>query len=111
MPWPVRTRLLLAEIRATPGANTPHYSATVPTGKTWLVKDWRLYNAGAGTITTALLVSDGTNVYVLSVQSQASGASNGQVGTSIALPAGYKVGYQSSANTAIHAYISGAQLG
>jgi hypothetical protein len=110
--WPVRSKQLVFYV-ASPAANTVVELATVPTGKTWLVKDWSAYNGGSSTRDLYLIQKTAGGVVLIWDQTLAlaSGRIQGNSTRHLVLPAGDKLAFQSSTNQALQLQISGAQLG
>lgn len=92
--------------------NVVHYSAFVPAGKTWLIKDFVFWNGGAAGQNAYLYsVTGAVLTVVANFQGIGNGANGSSAGRSIVVPAGSRMAWSVSANTLIHVTISGAQLG
>lgn len=86
--------------------------ATVPSGKTWLVKDFRFYNAGGGSQSCFLGIQQAG---VTGIFDGIAGVGPGQVGQhtglGMVMPAGATLILVATAGGQLHLYVSGAQLG
>lgn len=111
MSWPVRSRLLTHRVAATTGGAGVTL-ATVPTGKTWLLKDWRVYNAGGVTISCFIgMILGSTNGIVDGIAGIGAGQVGQHTGLSFVAPAGAELYVVITSTLTIHLYLSGAQLG
>lgn len=111
MTWPVRSRLLAVHAGALV-AGVDVIVGTVPSGKTWLVKDMTAYN-GVGSARSFYFLLIYAGVRVLWHGSSSVGAAgvlwSGE--RHVVLPAGAQLGYVSGAGGAATCQASGAQLG
>jgi hypothetical protein len=109
--WPVRSRLLAVH-SGNLVAGTDLVLATVPAGKTWLIKDMTAYNGTAGSRSFYFGITS-AGVRVLWHGSSGVGAAgvlwSGE--RHIVLPAGGQVFYVSGGAGAATCQVSGAQLG
>ena len=112
MTWPVRSKRL-GLYGGAPTANVFVSLGTVPSGKTWLVKDWSAYNsAGAGRNVFLMVKVSGVTYVVDYVNGLVNTSVAGNSNRHIVLNAGEEIGFQSSTNAAnLYVQVSGAQLG
>lgn len=111
MTWPVRSKRL-AFYTATPAANTSILLGTVPTGKTWLIKEWTAYNAGANTRDLYLqLFSGGVGVNVDKITGLTAGNLVYKADHHLVLTAAEEVRFLSSTAQAVNITVHGAELG
>lgn len=68
MAWPVRSQVIAAINQAVSVANTRYWSAAVPSGQVWLVKDVALYNNSNGNRTAYFVVMRAGVEYVVGAQ-------------------------------------------
>lgn len=112
MSWPVRSRLLYQTRLAAPGVNVVRYSAAVPAGKTWLIKDIAFWYGGAGSQGAYLYSEAGGVLYtVFSAIGFTAGSVPIHSGRSIVLPAGHRIGWSVNLNGDTALTVSGAELG
>lgn len=111
MPWPVRSRLLHASAQNRTGGAV-HTLGVVPAGKTWLIKDWRVYNSAAGPQDVNIGLKLGPTFINCD---KLAGIGVGQVGqhtpVNIVLPAGAELYMVNSATGIVQIVVSGAELG
>ena len=98
--------------RAVTVGNTALLLGTVPAGKTWVVKDWRLWNSTAGTLNCRLYVLDPTGLIrgiITKPSLPADGISNPSLAFFLAAGPGDTVWVLADA-AGIHVWLSGAVL-
>lgn len=110
MSWPVRSRLL-GSFKGSPAAFTFVSLGTVPQGKTWLVKEWSIYNGGSGSRSFYLLIRLAGVTWVWDRTVLTADTVGGNFGRHLVLPAGYELGFQSGLSGNLDIFVSGAQLG
>lgn len=111
MAWPTRSSRL-AHYGGILTAGPIFYPVTVPAGKTWLIKDWMVFN-GEGSVRSYALWVKVDNVPIIVWHSGNVSASSSVVGQnrSIVAHAGEGIGISISANGSVQFYMSGAKLG
>lgn len=111
MSWPVRSRLLGRHV-ASATAGTAYSLGVVPAGKTWLIKDWRIFNPSGAALDINLYLKTGG---VSGVIDRITGIPSDGIGqhtpVNIVAPAGYELTFIVSTTKIISLHVSGAQLG
>lgn len=111
MTWPVRSKLLGRHVASATGG-TFYSLGTVPTGKTWIIKDWRIYNAAGGSIDINLYSKRaGVRGVIDRLAAVAGDSINGKTGILVVMAAGDELEFIVSATKVISLHVSGAQLG
>lgn len=111
MTWPVRSRLLGRYVASATGGSVISLG-TVPVGKTWLLKDFRIYNASGTAIDCNLYARRSGVTGVIDKIVAIPGDGIGQhTPTNIVMAAGDELLFAISATKSISLHVSGAQLG
>jgi hypothetical protein len=111
MAWPTRSQVLAAIKQATIVANTRYWSANVPSGEIWLVKDVALYNDVSTTRQFFLVVERGGVEYIVGTTAITSFGVLNTRQMSLVLGPGDRYGVFCTAGTAGFTWhVSGAKL-
>lgn len=112
MPWPVRSQLLGFHSGNPTGSNVFQSFGSVPAGKKWLVKDYRIFN-NSGTSSTFYVIARSSGLdYVIDTAIVAGGGLFRNLEDSnVCLDEGWELGWQRNAVAGTHILVSGAQLG
>lgn len=111
MPWPTRSRRLVA-FSSNLAGGTISWLVTVPVSRTYLVKDWRVYNSAATARAFALWAElDGAPYVIGHSGTIGAGLVGGESGRSVVLAAGQRLGISAGTTGTTGLYVSGAVLG